>query len=122
MYIIHIHLCICIYVIHIHLCIYIIHIHHNYYTFTYCANHPVCIYTLLFSVLKAIADGSSTVPKLMSEYLKSECKLALYLGPLNCEAKMTLHCLYTVLTSPVTDRHSLNDPPVRNHKISTLSV
>ena len=25
-------------------------------------------------VLKAIAEGSSTVPKLMSDYLQSECK------------------------------------------------
>lgn len=28
----------------------------------------------IHTVLKAIAEGSSTVPKLMSEYLQSECK------------------------------------------------
>ena len=32
---------------------------------------------LFDTVLKAIAEGSNTVPKLMSEYLQSECKLIL---------------------------------------------
>lgn len=29
----------------------------------------------IYTVLKAIAEGSSTVPKLMADYLQSECKL-----------------------------------------------
>jgi hypothetical protein len=57
--------------------------------------------TQLTKVLKAIAEGSSTVPKLMSEYLQSE-----------------------FLTSPVSDRHSFNDfgTSDTSKELSTLSV
>lgn len=34
-----------------------------------------CVNKTIYTVLKAIAEGSSTVPKLMAEYLQSECKL-----------------------------------------------
>ena len=73
----------------------------------------------LRAVLKAMAEGSSSVPRLMSEYLQSEC-----------ESWHTvhgyIHTPHTVLTSPVNDRHhSFKEDvlsPSQSNVLSTLSV